>query len=45
MDHHRIQKMIPMYSSVTVSQLHISVPDSAVKTIAIADLVKFKTAY
>ena len=46
MDHHRIQKMIPMYSSVMVSQLHISVPDSAVNCyIAIADLVKLKTAY
>ena len=44
MDHHRIQKMIPMYSSVTVSQLHIIVPGFAVN-IAIADLVKFKTAY
>ena len=30
MDHHQIQKMIPMYSLVTVSQSHISVPDLAV---------------
>ena len=41
MDPHRIQKMIPMYSSVTVSQLHIIVPGFALNFIAIADLVKF----